>query len=73
MYIYYVGFFGINNGMKFIFFHFLDILKSFDRFDICINTYKFGLIVIVTSQLFMFACLKIEHCINILLNFSLKI
>jgi hypothetical protein len=47
-----LGFFGINNGIEFMFFHFLDILKSFDRCDICINTYKFCLIAIVTSCLY---------------------
>jgi hypothetical protein len=33
-------------------FHFLDILKSFDKCDTCINTYKFCFIVIVTSRLY---------------------
>jgi hypothetical protein len=54
-------------------FHFLDILKSFDKCDTCINTYKFCLIAIVTPCLYYVYMLDYEHCISILWKFSLKI
>jgi hypothetical protein len=47
----YLGFFGINNGMEFMFSIFW-AFKFFDVCDTCINTYKFSLIAIVTSCLY---------------------
>jgi hypothetical protein len=69
----YLGFFGINNGMEFMFVKFLNILKSFDKCHVFINTYKFFFITIITSHLYMFTCLECEHCINTLLKVSSQI
>jgi hypothetical protein len=41
-------------------FHFLDIKKKFNRCDICINTYKFCLIAIITSCLYY-----LLHALNV--------
>jgi hypothetical protein len=49
--MYILGFFGINNGMEFMFSIFSTFLKSFDRCDICIDIEKSCLIAIVTSHL----------------------
>jgi len=52
MYIYYVGFFRINNGMEFMFSMFWTIFRVLiDLIFASINT-KFCLIAIVTSQLY---------------------
>jgi hypothetical protein len=60
--------------MEFMFFHFLDILKSFDKCDTYINTYqKRKLLQLWPHVCIMFRCFEFEHCINILLKFSLKI
>jgi hypothetical protein len=41
----YLSLFGINNGMEFVFSIFWIFLNFFAKSDICINTYKFCLIV----------------------------
>ncbi len=68
-----LGFLWHKQGHGVHVFHFLNIFINFDKCHVCINTYKFCLITIVTSHLYMFTYLKCEHCIKTLLKIALQI